>query len=123
MTVGPWLRGIDAPHYLAASPRRSISALSSTKVSRRHVPAEHCLLQVGVAFERHMVQRDLCVLRELLHQQVWRRTDAGRAVVDLAWILARRFDVVVERLVRRVCAHREPERVTRQPDDEGEVID
>ena len=80
-------------------------------------------MQVGVALERHVVELHLGVGRELFHQQVRRGADAGRAVVDLARVLARRLDVLVEGLVGRIGAHREAEGVARDADDEGEVLE
>ena len=122
--VGPALgalvaEGHQQPHLAAVDelvPTRGVTG-------GHHVAAQQRLHLVGVALERDVVQLDLGHVGHLFDQQVRAGAGAGGAEVDLARLLARGLDVVLEGLPRRVGAHHEAEGVAGDADDEGEVVD
>ena len=122
--VGPALdalvaEGDQQPHLAAVDELVPAGGVAG----RHHVAAQQRLHQVGVALERDVVELHLGDVGHLLDQQVRAGAGAGGAEVDLAGLLARGLDELVESLVRRIGLDDETEGVAGDAEDEAEVVD
>jgi hypothetical protein len=78
---------------------------------------------VGVALERHVQQLHAGLGGDLLHGEVERCAGTRRGVGKLARVRLGVLDEVLESLELRVGADHHAERVAREADDVGEVVD